>query len=55
MIIQPWKAISITAVLVAGLVAATPASASTTLSFDFNSPSDLSSNFNSHVSSGPVD
>jgi hypothetical protein len=50
-----YRALSVAALTVVSLFGAQSASASTTLSFDFNSPSDLSSNFNSHVSSGPVD
>jgi hypothetical protein len=50
-----WRSFTIAALTVVSLFGAQSASASTTLSFDFNSPSDLSTNFNSHVSSGLVD
>ena len=50
-----WRTLSVATLTVISLFGAQSASANTTLSFDFNSPTDLSSNFNSYVSSGPVD
>lgn len=50
-----WRSLSVATLTVISLFGAQSASANTTLSFDFNSPTDLASNFNSHVSSGPVD
>lgn len=48
------RGVVVASLTVVSLLAAHPASASTTLSFDFNTSSELASNFNTHVSSGPV-
>lgn len=48
------RSLIVTALTVVSLLGAHSASASTTLSFDFNTSTELGSNFNSHVSSGPV-
>lgn len=46
--------LTVAALTVFSLLGSHSASASTTLSFDFNTSSELALNFNSHVSSGPV-
>jgi LPXTG-motif cell wall-anchored protein len=48
------RTLAVAALTVASLFGSHSASASTTLSFDFNTSTELTTNFNSHVSSGPV-
>lgn len=48
------RTLTVAALSVVSVFGAHSASATTTLSFDFNSSGELASNFNNHVSSGPV-